>query len=168
MVEEWKPLLGDESLGFVSNLGRIKSVKGNILASTTSKNGYHYIVMEQRTRGIKMTIRIHRAVAFAFCEGYQEGFTVNHIDGNKDNNAASNLEWLSHKNNIRHAYRLGLRKNNHRKPKIPHEDREKLQKMAAEGVRIKDLSAMYNVNHSSMIAFLRGRQKKTVIYDFAE
>ncbi|RIA94614.1 hypothetical protein C1645_734682 [Glomus cerebriforme] len=34
---------------------------------------------------------------------------VNHIDGNSTNNKASNFEWCSHKDNVQHAFRLGLR-----------------------------------------------------------
>jgi len=36
--------------------------------------------------------------------------TVNHIDGNKENNAASNLEWADRHEQLDHAYRLGLKK----------------------------------------------------------
>ncbi len=46
---------------------------------------------------------IHRCVAEAWL-GLPEDdkFTVNHIDGNKTNNHVSNLEWLPHRDNIKH------------------------------------------------------------------
>lgn len=54
---------------------------------------------------------IHRLIARAFCDGFAPNKEVNHIDGNKLNNAASNLEWVDHNENLRHAYLKGLREN---------------------------------------------------------
>ena len=57
-------------------------------------------------------VYIHRLVAMAFCDnpnGYKE---VNHIDGNKENNCASNLEWCSRGQNNKHAFQSGLRSYN--------------------------------------------------------
>ena len=55
---------------------------------------------------IKQTL--HRLVALAFCEGYEPNLTVNHIDGNKTNNAPGNLEWISLAKNTEHQWRTGL------------------------------------------------------------
>jgi len=41
-------------------------------------------------------------------EGYKEGLDINHIDGNKQNNHYTNLEWCSRKHNIQHSFRLGI------------------------------------------------------------
>jgi len=46
---------------------------------------------------------IHRLVAKAFCPGYRDGLVVNHIDGDKHNNRAENLEWCTQQENVRHA-----------------------------------------------------------------
>ena len=51
---------------------------------------------------------VHRLVAAAFCPGYFEGAHVNHMDGCKTHNHASNLEWLTQHANMRHAYENGL------------------------------------------------------------
>ena len=52
---------------------------------------------------------LHRIVAECFVpKPPGEGLEVNHKDGNKLNNHASNLEWVSHLENVRHAYRTGL------------------------------------------------------------
>lgn len=48
--------------------------------------------------------QIHRLVAKYFCKGYFEGAVVNHKDANKHNNMASNLEWVTHKENIHKSY----------------------------------------------------------------
>jgi len=52
---------------------------------------------------------VHRLVAECFVpKPSGEKLEVNHKDGNKLNNSASNLEWVSHLENVRHAFRTGL------------------------------------------------------------
>jgi hypothetical protein len=56
----------------------------------------------------KRVFRIHRAVAETFIP-YEEGkHHINHKDGNKLNNNAYNLEWVTPQENTRHAYDTGL------------------------------------------------------------
>lgn len=52
---------------------------------------------------------IHRLVAEAFCDNPRGCSEVNHKDGNKQNNNASNLEWCTRSENNRHAFQTGLR-----------------------------------------------------------
>lgn len=49
---------------------------------------------------------IHRLVAEHFVDGWFDGAVVNHIDGNKLNNNASNLEWVTISENTRHGYTI--------------------------------------------------------------
>ena len=58
--------------------------------------------------GTEKTWLVARLVGLAWCEGYAEGMTINHKDGNPLNNTADNLEWISRADNIRHAFRTGL------------------------------------------------------------
>lgn len=55
-----------------------------------------------------MDYLVARLVAFTFCEGYFEGATVNHINGNPLDNRAENLEWVTRAENIRKAFEAGL------------------------------------------------------------
>jgi len=54
-------------------------------------------------------MRVHRLVALAFCPQPVDCNIVNHIDGDKLNNVATNLEWTTIRGNNRHAYESGLR-----------------------------------------------------------
>lgn len=55
------------------------------------------------------TKKVHDLVAVTFLGPKPSGYDVNHIDGNKKNNRIENLEYCSRSDNMKHAYRLGLR-----------------------------------------------------------
>lgn len=49
----------------------------------------------------KHTIKLHKAVALAFCKRPDGATDIDHIDNNKLNNRATNLQWLTHAENLR-------------------------------------------------------------------
>lgn len=114
-VEEWEPLiykdldLSDRFL--ISNTGKLYSkISKKILKTHINKEGYEVVCVSLGGRDKKKIIRIHIAVACMFCDGYKDGLTVNHKDGNKINNLYTNLEWVTYKENSKHAYATGLAK----------------------------------------------------------
>lgn len=91
----------------VSNLGNVRYVEtGAIKYLTQHPSGYIYV--HYKVNGKLKSKKLHRLVATEFCDNPENKGTVNHIDCNKQNNAASNLEWATHKENMRHAYNNGL------------------------------------------------------------
>lgn len=107
-MEIWKPYIYNFE---VSNQGRIRNnATGHILKSHANKNGYQTCVVSCGGRNNKIAIRLHVAVAKLFIDNPYHFPEVNHIDGNKNNNDVSNLEWISSRDNTLHAIRLGLRK----------------------------------------------------------
>lgn len=116
MKEIWKPLVyGDVDLGYrieVSNLGNVRNIKTKKEIKTTiHPTGYRVFATSLGARKTYKLIRIHRAVAYLFVDGYEDGLEVNHIDGNKLNNCADNLEWVTSRANNIHAIDKGLRQN---------------------------------------------------------
>lgn len=122
MVEEiWKDMVGYEEYFKVSNLGNVYSKRTNrLLKLTKSKTGYLCFSTRLGGRASKAILfRVHREVAKAFISvpdnliGYENNnyygiIPVNHVDGNKLNNIVSNLEWVTHKENTKHAMDIGL------------------------------------------------------------
>lgn len=106
-VENWRPV--PEFAGYeVSDLGRVRSVKtGAVLKPYIMKNGYHTVGLYSPKPPGKHTMLVHRAVALAWVEG-DNSLTVNHEDGDKSNNAASNLSWMTQAANLAHARATGL------------------------------------------------------------
>ncbi len=108
IMEIWKNIPEYEGYYQVSNLGNIKNTKTNeILVGDINSSGYRRVVLYNPN---KKRFFIHRLVAFSFCDGYSKDKVVNHIDGNKTNNSAYNLEWCSRSENDIHAYKNKLRK----------------------------------------------------------
>lgn len=102
MSETWKEVIGYEGLYEVSDYGNIRR-NGRILRPITRGRGYQSVFLYKC--GSYKQVSIHRIVAQAFVDnpyGYAE---VNHIDENKCNNKADNLEWCSHQANSAYGTR---------------------------------------------------------------
>lgn len=100
-MEHWKNVEGYDGLYQVSNLGRIKTKKGLIRKQTLNKNGYLYVNLCKN--GKIKNIPVHRLVAIAFVEHYENGLTVNHKNEKKTDNRADNLEWITLRDNLNYG-----------------------------------------------------------------
>lgn len=113
MTEEWKDIEGFDGFYKISNFGRVKSVGGSskrkekIRSLSLTRDGYEKVRLVHN--GKDRTMRVHRLVAEAFIPNPDGKDTVNHIDGNKQNNVVSNLEWANRSEQMFHAYDLGLK-----------------------------------------------------------
>lgn len=98
--EEWRPVegYGSKVASAVSSRGRVRTHRGHLVWGAMSPHGY-------RSLGDRSKFMVHRVVASAFCNRADGTTVVNHIDGNKDNNRAGNLEWVTVQENTNHAIR---------------------------------------------------------------
>lgn len=126
MTEAWKDIAGYEGRYQVSNAGRVKALsfmqryllrngreafrrtKERIVAVQRINSGY--LVAHLHFDNRRRAHLVHRLVAEAFaCKS--ANLEVNHRNGDKGDNRAENLEWLTRKANHLHAINIGLRKN---------------------------------------------------------
>lgn len=166
MIEKWSPVVGYEGLYEVSNLGSVRSLPrkgtfGRILSADYS-NAKHYAHIVLMRNGEAKNKVIHRLVAEAFIPNPENKPQVNHIDGDKRNNAASNLEWVTGQENVDHALATGLWP---RKPEKAIEARSRgvMQKIGGEVVAmfhsVHDAQAVTGVCNQNIFKVCQGKRK---------
>lgn len=165
MKEVWKSIKGYEGAYMISNTGKVMSlprqgVKGNapkIRMLSLTIDGY--VKVRLIYNGKDETHRVHRLVAEAFIDNPEGKETVNHIDGNKQNNNVLNLEWSNRSEQMVHAYKNNLKVPVHTNRKLTDEQAEAIRK---EYVRQSKehgtvaLAKKYGVNNSTIGMIVRG------------
>jgi hypothetical protein len=125
-MENWKEIKDYEGIYQVSDRGQVRTVsgkttvrmidghenirhwKGRTLKQKTDKGGYKRVTLWKSRAGKQFLV--HRLVCMAFHPNPDNLPDVNHIDGNPSNNSAENLEWITPKGNLIHAYENKLNK----------------------------------------------------------
>lgn len=77
-----------------------------------TKTGYARVYMRRESTNKREDIYVHRIIAELFIENPNNLSDVNHKDNNRSNNKAENLEWLSHKDNLKYGLIYGNIKRN--------------------------------------------------------
>lgn len=110
MQEEYKAIEGYPDYE-ISNLGNVKSIKGsknNLLKQEVIKRDHtNYRRVTLSKNGSTQRFQVHRLVAQEFIINTENKPIVNHIDNNGENNSVSNLEWVTHSENMIHAEKQG-------------------------------------------------------------
>lgn len=117
-ISEWEGEYRVSNMGRIKSLereiqysdGRIYKIKEKILKANENDKGYLIVVLSRNQN--RLTRQVHRLVALSFIPNPENKRTVNHKLGNILDNRASELEWATHSEQQKHAYRvLGRVKN---------------------------------------------------------
>jgi hypothetical protein len=154
-----KPIKGFEDY-LISQNGEIFSIKKDrYLKPQLQSKGYMQIILS--SNGIKKHLTIHRLVAEAFIFNPNNLPCINHLNGIKTDNRTINLEWITHSNNHKHAYRTGLRT-------APKNGCKKVKDIKNGKIFdcVKDASIYYGIGKQLLINRLSGYTKNntTLVY----
>ena len=110
MREIWRPVPGYEGLYIISDKGQVKSLDrpgrpGRVLRPQGNSLGYCRVTLSRNN--VKRRLFVHRLVAEVFLPRRPGCDVVNHLDFDVTNNAASNLEWTTQKENVRWSIEAG-------------------------------------------------------------
>lgn len=181
----WKDIKGYEGIYQVSDNGLIKSLereirRGGFISKISCyqmkprvRNAGYYRIGLSLNNVIKY-YSVHRLVAMAFIENTDNKPCVNHINGIKTDNRAENLEWVTQKENIRHAKDV-LCKNigdasflvfykafEHHGSKFNKESLDKLFEMRKKGTSFGNLAKCFKVDKSTIQAIFKGKTYSSV------
>lgn len=196
-LEIWKPIIGYEGVYEVSNLGRLRSLDrlvrqtnqwGTIMVrrfpgkpiASRLRNGYPSVTLTSGL-GVERTVAVHRLVAEAFVVRTDPAATfVNHINGQKPDVRAVNLEWVTARGNSQHAVATGLypwgdRNGSRTKPsrrprgivnsqaKLTDEDVKTIRTLRASGMTLQAIASRFPVNFRSIHGIVNRKTWRHVV-----
>lgn len=146
--EEWRPVVRFPGYE-VSDKGSVRSFKSRkvkILKPGKDSNGYPVVGLYKD--GKRHWLLIHRLVAEAFLEKPGCDYETNHLDGDKTNNHVDNLDWVTRSENLKHAFRTGLKSHKGDKnpcAKLTESEVFEILEMLDAGVPQKEIAEIFNI-----------------------
>jgi len=102
----WNDVDGFENVLWATRCGLVKGV---LKILTPQKNNCGYYRIETRHNGDRVRHLVHKVIARTFMPNFDgEATDLDHIDRNKQNNAVINLEWVTHRENIKRKYEVPI------------------------------------------------------------
>lgn len=167
--EQWKDVPGTSGAYEVSDFGRVrrkismgKWEAGGFLSPRHHRQGY--IEIKLKLNGKSTAILAHRLVMLAFVGDPPAGMETNHINGIKDDNRLENLEYVTPKENTRHAIiqlgRTGPRGELNANSKLTADDVLRIREMLSEGVSATSIAQRYELSRTHVYYIRDGKAWK--------
>ena len=146
--------------GVIRNCNTLK-IKSQYISST----GYYMISVSKNNKS--KSYRVHRLLAETFIpKNNKSQIFVNHIDGNKLNNCLENLEWCTHLENMKHAFKTGLANNSNEKngmSKLNSKDVAEIKTMLKNGISQYKIAKKFNVSRSAILKIKLGKTWSNIV-----
>lgn len=154
-----KPIKGFEDYLITSSGNVFNNARGKHLEPRITTRGYYQVCLYKN--GKTYYKLISRLVAQAFISNPDNKPQVNHKDGNKANNDFTNLEWVTAKENVRHARRFGFMENSGKR-KIPVNVYDYYtEEYKSTHPSINEAGKYYKLDNSHISKVINGKRKHT-------
>lgn len=162
MAIEWRAVAGYDGLYQVSNTGLIRNSAGLVLKDYDNGRGYRALKLARS--GTKRHHYVHRLVAAAFLG--PSDLEVNHLDGDKTNNCASNLEYTTRTGNNLHARRVLKRHvgEDHCYAKLTEDSVRRIRELAQTNKSYADIGKKFGIAADTVSKVVRGRSWQSVSF----
>ena len=154
--EIWKDIEGFEGMYQVSNMGNVKSLNYNHTGKEKilkgRDTGIGYLQLHLYKDGKRKNYFVHQLVATAFCENQEEYTEVNHINEDKSDNRADNLEWCSRQYNVEYSKAKAIIGIN------------KISRLILEFPSLMEAERMTGIPHQNICACLKGKRNSAGNY----
>jgi len=153
-LETWKPIREYGNRYDINKFGNIHSnIKNSflkkIITQRLDRAGYSTVRLNKN--GQYSTQFVHRLLAATFIPNPNNKPFINHINGIKTDNRLENLEWVTHSENIRHAYKTGL----------INKSKSVVDNCTGKTFKnSKEASCYLGINQSTLKSYLNGNIKK--------
>jgi hypothetical protein len=158
--ENWRIVDGFDGYYEISNFGRVRSLArrdpvgrartGIVLRANLTSRGYLKVTLAKDCK--KRNANVHQMVAMAFIGTCPIGKQIDHIDGNKLNNRADNLRYVTGLQNIRAGIALGL----HQPRKLSRTDIPEIRRLSLKGMSNGAIGKQFKVHRGHIRRILRG------------
>lgn len=166
-METWKSVVGFEGAYEVSSLGNIRILRRSVLYTKPRSKSYSKEIYSELLKPIKYSngylcarlidndgkpkiVGVHRVVAEAFLINLDNKPHVNHLDANRGNNCAENLEWCTPAENVRHTFAIGRGRvgENHPNTKLSSTHVLEIRESLRRGIQGRQIAKIYGVSDS--------------------
>ena len=170
-MEVWKDIDGYEGLYQVSNTGKVRSLRyrnrDEVRELFLKPDNRGYLQVELHNNGKKRMFTVHKLVATHFVRGYKKGYVVNHINENKMDNRAENLEWCSLSCNLEYSRNLHPERTS---KGVPRRCVKEIIQFTLDGVVVRkwasaiDIKSTFGFNEWSIKECCKGKRKTAYGY----
>lgn len=163
--DQWRDIPDYEGLYQVSAAGEIRRigtgrgvVRGRVLKQSAHKMGYRAVQLW--ANNTSRAFLVHRLVCAAFHGPIPPDHEVNHVNGDKTDNRAENLVYVTRIENMRHAFDIGLLNNigsSNPASKLTEDQVSTIRTLHAEGMGYKNIAKRYGVTWEAVRNIIKGR-----------